>query len=183
MANNVSGARGLLSIVLLSCFVSSARPAMYDVAKMEIDVKVRAQACDIRPGDADIHLDFGNVVKNDLYQNGYSDSKPFAIHLYKCDNRIARSVSVRFVGRESWRLKGNLAFNHNSLAHGATIALETGEGKHISINHSELIYPLMPGSMQLNYRAYIQGEPRAIENRRIISGYFSATTVFLLNYD
>ncbi|PIJ48167.1 hypothetical protein BL250_15115 [Erwinia sp. OLTSP20] len=176
---------GVLLSMLLTlslCFISKTSQAEDLIAETRIKVNVFTDACNIKPGDEAIQLDFGTIVKKYLYLHQTTPSKPFSIHLIKCKPDLAKTVSVTFSGLENQALTGKLAFNPGSLARGAAIGLTTPDGQPVMINSTKHTYPLSSGAMQLDYLAYIQGEPQALSAKKIIAGTFSASAIFSLSY-
>lgn len=122
------------------------------------------------------------MIKKYLYINVRTHSKPFAIHLIDCDPSIAKTVTLRLTGQESTALPGLLAFNPSSRASGAALGLEHADGSAIPINGSDT-YTIPKGDLTLNYQAYVQGEPEAIQSNNIVAGNFTATVVYSLEYE
>ncbi len=179
------GGRGIIFLGVFlpfSFFLSGSVHAGNLEADVRIRVNVIAEACNIRPGDENIQLDFGTVIKKYLYINTRTHSKPFAIHLIDCDPSIAKTVTVKLTGQESTALPGLLAFNPSSMARGAALGLEHADGSAFPINGSDT-YTVPTGDLTLNYQAYVQGEPDAIQNNSIVGGNFSATAIYSLDYE
>ncbi len=141
-------------------------------------------ACEIYPGDEAVELDFGTVIDKYLYLNTRTHSQPFAIRLINCDLALGREVRVTFSGMASGALPGYLAFDSGSTAKGAAIGLENGAGQLLAINTGKYTQQLQTGSNNtLNLKAFVQGEPLALQTRTIGRGAFMATATFTLEYE
>jgi len=140
-------------------------------------------ACEIYPGDEAIELDFGTVIDKYLYLNTRTHSQPFAIRLINCDLALGREVRVTFSGMASGALPGYLAFDSSSSAKGAAIGLENSAGELLAINSGNYTQQLQGGSSNtLNLKAFVRGEPLALQNKSIQLGAFTATANFTLEY-
>ncbi|MFV9068888.1 fimbrial protein [Serratia fonticola] len=141
-------------------------------------------ACEIFPGDEAVELDFGTVIDKYLYLNTRTHSQPFAIRLINCDLALGREVKVTFSGMASTALPGYLAFDSGSTAKGAAIGLENGAGELLAINTGKYTQQLQTGSNNaLNLKAFVQGEPLALQTKTIGRGAFTATATFTLEYE
>ncbi|WP_390901451.1 fimbrial protein [Serratia fonticola] len=142
------------------------------------------EPCVILPGEEDIQLDFGTVIDKYLYLNTRTLGQSFEIHLVECDLTLGKTVTVRFVStEESLPLPGLLAPNSGSQAKGIAIGLETLDATPLPINKASGKYTLQAGSNIIALKAYVQGEPKAIANKTIERGLFSASATFRLDYE
>lgn len=142
-----------------------------------------AEPCVIPSGEENISLEFGSVIDKYLYQYHRTHSQTFTLHLTQCDPSVAKTVSVTFHGTESLPLPGLLALDAGSSATGIALGLETTKGAAIPINQSTPAVPLTAGENWLSWQAYVQGEPKALKERTITPGEFSATATFELAYE
>lgn len=142
-----------------------------------------AEPCVIAPGDEEIHLDFNNVVGKYLYLNTRTIGQKFEIRLIECDINIGKSVKITFTGKESVTLPGLLAIDASSEANGIAVGLETMNAKPLAINKESDVFILKKGNTPIELKAYIKGEPKAIANKTIGYGNFSAVTTFSLEYE
>ena len=142
-----------------------------------------AEACVIPPGDEEIHLDFGTVIDKYLYLNGRTLGQPFSIHLVECDVSLGKTVKVTFIGTENPALPGLLAIDGGSGASGIAIGLETPQAKPLPLNQASDNFPLQDGNSTIALKAYVRGEPRAITDKSIARGAFTATVTFSLEYE
>lgn len=151
---------------------------------VEFDGTLVEDACEVYPGDESIELDFGTVVDKYLYLNTKTHSQPFTIRLINCDLVLGREVKVTFSGNENMALSGLLAIDTGSQASGIAIGLETDNGTALPINTGNYTQNLYSGNgNNLNFKAYVQGEPLALQMKTIGRGEFLATATFELNYE
>ncbi len=142
-----------------------------------------AEPCVILPGDEDIHLDFGTVIDKYLYLNTRTLGQRFEIRLAECDPSLAKTVKVAFLGTENAALPGLLAIDAASEAKGIAIGLETLEAKPLPINKQSDDYPLQAGSSMIALKAYVQGEPQVLADKKLGRGPFNAVATFSLEYE
>ncbi|CAK7012335.1 type 1 fimbrial protein [Providencia rettgeri] len=170
--------RWLPWVILSISFPTFADDVLFDGTLVE-------DACEVYPGDENIELDFGTVIDEYLYLNTRTNSQPFTIRLINCDLVLGKEVQVTFTGNESTTLPGLLALNNVSHAKGIAVGLESANGTPIKLNKMKgHIQGLHSGNgNNLNFKAYIQGEPKALQEKNIILGDFVATTTFTLEYE
>jgi len=142
-----------------------------------------AEPCVIPPGEEEIELDFGTVIDKSLYLNKRTSGQPFSIHLTECDLSLGNTVKVTFSGKENPNLPGLLALDGGSSASGVGIGLETQEGKALPLKSASEEFQLSEGSYMINLKAYVQGEPEAIQKKSIGLGTLSAVATFSLEYE
>ncbi|WP_411751855.1 fimbrial protein [Serratia sp. (in: enterobacteria)] len=143
-----------------------------------------AEPCVITPGQEEISLDFGTIVDKTLYQHQRTAGQRFELHLAKCDLSLGKTVTVRFMNQaESLLLPGLLAPDSGGQAKGIAIGLETLDATPLPINQASGKYTLQAGSNIIVLKAYVQGEAKAIANKTIERGPFSATATFRLDYE
>ncbi|HDU4714724.1 TPA: type 1 fimbrial protein [Klebsiella aerogenes] len=142
-----------------------------------------AEPCVILPGEEEIQLDFGTVIDKYLYLNKRTLGQRFEIHLAECDLSLGKAVKVTFVGTENTALRGLLSIDSSWGASGIAIGLETMKSAALPLNKASHFYPLQAGSTRIALKAYVQGEPEAIAQKRIGRGPFSATATFRLEYE
>ncbi|HHR6038870.1 TPA: fimbrial protein [Providencia alcalifaciens] len=142
-----------------------------------------AEPCVIPPGDEEITLDFGTIIDKYLYLNTRTLGQAFEIHLEECDLTLGKTVNVTFTGTESSALPGLLAVDGGSEAAGISIGFETLAAKPLPLNKASDKSWLQAGSNLIALKAYVQGEPLAIENKNIARGRFSAVATFHLEYE
>ncbi|CAI1945811.1 MULTISPECIES: fimbrial protein [Serratia] len=141
-----------------------------------------AEPCVILPGDEEIQLDFGTIIDKYLYLNTRTGGQKVEINLAECDPSLGKSVKVTFKGTENLALPGLLAIDGSSTATGIGIGLETLGARPLPVNKESGEYPLQKGSNQIALKAYVQGEPQAINQKKIGLGYFSVVATVNLEY-
>ncbi|MEX2944252.1 fimbrial protein [Serratia fonticola] len=141
-----------------------------------------AEPCVILPGNDEITLDFGTIIDKYLYLNTRTHGQTFKIRLEECDLTLGKTVSVRFTGTESLALPGLLAIDGQQ-GMGIAIGLETPSAKPLPLNTASDKSLLQTGSNVIALKAYVQGEPDALRNKRIVRGPFQAVATFHLEYE
>ena len=140
------------------------------------------EACTIRPGDEALKLEFRDAYSHELYLNTRTPGRAFEIHLEGCDTSIADSITTTFSGIENAELPGLLKLDGGSSASGIAIGIETPANKPLPLNVASEKQALNDGSNVILLKAYIRGEPKAIADRLIVVGVFTATSTFTLDY-
>jgi type 1 fimbria pilin len=140
-----------------------------------------AEPCIIPPGEENIELNFGTIIDKYLYLNKRTLSHPFIINLAECDLSLGKTVKITFLGTENPELPGLLAVSGG--AKGIGIGLESSQSKQVSLNKPTDKLLLQAGSNRIAMKAYVQGEPKAINNKSIVRGPFNATATFSLEYE
>lgn len=168
----------LYILALFPIFVSNA----YSATEINFTGALIAEPCLIEEGDEAKELDFGTVIDRDIYTRQKSKNMPVTIVLTRCSADVAKTVTITFNGNENSMLPGFLAINSGSNATGIAIGMETLSGQQILINKTSPPVTLEAGRTLILLNAFIQGEPNAVRDYSISSGYFSATATFSLNY-
>lgn len=127
-----------------------------------------------------VEVDFGTIVDKYLYKNTRTLGQPFIIELGDCDLSLGNVVKVTFKGSENLALDGLLAVEKSNM--GIAIGIETPSGKSVKLNQQSDLLSLQSTTALLEFKAYVQGEPLAITEQRIARGFFSATSIFQLDY-
>ncbi|WP_330210479.1 fimbrial protein [Pseudomonas sp. AM4(2022)] len=140
------------------------------------------EACTIRPGDEAITLELWDVTSKHLYINTRTQGKNFRLHLEDCDTTIGKTVNILFGGRENMALPGLLALDPGSGATGVAVGLETLSNKPLPLNQVSDDQVLSEGSNVIELKAYLQGEPQAIQDKTIGQGAYTVTSTFTLDY-
>lgn len=175
----------LLWVMMLTLLLSIGFVHATNNIGMEMDFKgtLVNEPCTVDPNDTDIQLDFGTIIDEYLYLNTRTHSQPFTIHLQDCDidNWPGEgTVTVHFDGAEDAALPGYLAMSDTTI--GAAVGLEQGDGTFLPLRKTSAPIQLSDGSVALNFKAFVEGEPQAITNKTIKLGDFSATATFFLDY-
>lgn len=140
------------------------------------------EACTLRPGDEAVTLELWDVTSKHLYINTRSQGKDFSLHLENCDTTIGSTVTITFGGRENTALPGMLALDGGSGASGIGVGIETPGNKPLPLNTTSDAQVLMDGSNVIALKAYVQGEPKAINDQTIGQGAYRVTSTFTLDY-
>lgn len=174
----------LFSVIASMGFFYQAANAADLATNIQIRVTVHSESCDIYPGDEAIELDFGTITNKYLYLNTRTHSQPFAIRLINCDLSLGNEVKVTFLGIENPVLPGLVALDAGSQAEGVAVGLEMASGADLAINSGVYSQVLYTGNHNvLNMKAYVQGEPLALQNKSLVLGSWSATATFKLDYE
>lgn len=165
---------------ILCCFSFSAVAAPDDTANVKLHgTLLELPPCTINNGD-NIIVEFGPTGAKDLYDNTRTFSRPFTILLEDCDTTDYGLVSVEFQGTESPELKGYLQMDSGDT--GAAIGITEQDNTFLGLNKMSTPKNLTEGSVALNFKAFLQGEPTALNNHTIQLGEFRATSTFILMY-
>ncbi|EOZ9390974.1 fimbrial protein [Enterobacter cancerogenus] len=145
---------------------------------------VVALPCSIVPGSDNLVVDFKQASVKDLYLNTKTRITPFTIHLDNCSTGVFNTVSVIFSGPEDSKLPDHLVITPGGQgsASGVGIGLEEMDGTEVKLNRPTTPQSIQSSTMDLNYKAYLQGEPDAVNNKTISFGNFTASATFTLNY-
>ncbi|QKN79776.1 fimbrial protein [Scandinavium goeteborgense] len=146
------------------------------------------EPCTVQPGDENITLNFGTVIDKGLYQYQKTNSQPFSIHLVDCAISSWAgdgTVTVKFSGPASTELPGYLAVTDEATGStdmGIAIGIQTSDGTLLPLDQTTTPILLRDGSDALNFMAFVEGEPSALQNESIKRGSFSAVATFYLEY-
>jgi len=166
----------LLSAPLLLCGKAQAADNLSFIGNLVVE------ACTIRPGDEAQRLEFRDASSRDLYMHSRTEGRAFEIHLEGCDTSLADSVTTTFSGIENAELPGLLKLDGGSTASGIAIGIETPANQPLPLNVASEKQTLTDGSNVISLKAYIRAEPKAISDRLIVAGVFTATSTFTLDY-
>ncbi|HFJ8955442.1 TPA: fimbrial protein [Serratia liquefaciens] len=176
----------LRALAMLSCtpLLFSALPTLADTelvgSPLQFHGTVVSRPCNIEPQSADQVVEMDTVIVKTLYRYGHSNPVPFNIKLTDCKTAVFKTVNITFSGNEDSELPGKLAINNG--ANGAAIALFDSKGADIDLNQATSAVTLQDGANILNFTAYVQGHPSAIQNKSITEGEFSSVANFVLAY-
>lgn len=166
-------------VVILTLFIIS----FYNSASennLQFDGALVSEPCNLDPNTTDIVVDFKSIVAKSLYKYNRSSSEVFTINLTDCDTSMSNMVSFTFKGAEDQALPGLLAVN--GTAKGIAIGLEYEDGTMLSLNQPTTQQALSDGVSQFTFRAYVAGEPEAVQKESMIMGQFNATATFEMEY-
>lgn len=138
------------------------------------------EPCNLDPTTNEIVVDFGTVIKKELYLHTRTTEIPFNINLTDCDTSLAKLVTLTFKGAENSKLPGMLAITGS--ASGIGIGLEDSSGTQLAVNEPTPQLSLNDGTTHFSFRAYVQGEPEAITKKSIVEGDLNSTATFEMSY-
>lgn len=137
--------------------------------------------CGIAPESADQSIDFGQISKAHLNNNGQSIQKPVDIKLVNCDfsdgSAPNKTVEVQFTGTTE---AGGAATDLGLSRTNAIIRMAAQDGTLVTFDGSSKsnATKLMDGSNTLHYQAWVQKGQKAVEE-----GDFTAVANFNLTYN
>ncbi|KLU16955.1 MULTISPECIES: fimbrial protein [Xenorhabdus] len=151
---------------------------------VRITLTVLAPACSIKTENQNIEVDFGNILNRDLYLQHRTKGKQFKLYLDDCDPRITKRLKIKFLGEQSEELPGLLAIRSDGRIRGVAIGMEKIDGTPMPFNKTSE-FPLLADSQNnvIPFQAYIQATPRAIQEKNMGFGSFTAVATFEVNYD
>lgn len=170
------------SVLLAGIVLMLADSAAAEKDNVHFSGALVAETCTLPDADTDIKLDFGAVIGKDLYQYQRTKSQPFTIHLQNCDPDMMSTVNVTFQGLADPALTDMLALDASSTAKGVAIGIELPGGTLLPVNKASPWKQLAKGNNELTFNAFVQAQPVVIANKTLVSGDFTATTTFVLNY-
>lgn len=133
--------------------------------------------CGIAPESADQSIDFGQISKAHLNNNGQSIQKPVEIKLVNCDlGGASKTVEVQFTGTtEAGGANTDLGLSKTN----AIIRMAAQDGTLVAFDGSNKTNAtkLMDGDNTLHYQAWVQKGTKDVEE-----GEFSAVARFNLSY-
>ncbi|MBD1226340.1 fimbrial protein [Xenorhabdus griffiniae] len=151
---------------------------------VRITLTVLAPTCSIKTADKNIEVDFGNILNSDLYLKHRTEGELFYLYLNDCDPQMIKRLKIKFLGEASEELPGLLAMRSNGRLHGVAIGMEKIDGTPMPFNKTHE-FPLLANKKEnaIPFQAYIQAAPRAIQEKKIGFGPFTAIATFEVNYD
>ncbi|MGC0619855.1 fimbrial protein [Escherichia coli] len=135
--------------------------------------------CGIAPESADQIIDFGQISKAHLNNNGISAKKDVNIKLVNCDlgsgSTAKKSVNVTFNGTTVDTAKKILGASNT----GAGIVMVGQDGKDVVFGTPTAAIPLKNGENTLHYQAWVKKAGSAA----VTEGAFTAVADFTLAYN
>lgn len=169
--------RNLAAFFLLLCTLN----VWADSNNLQMDGTLVYEPCTLEPVDNTLEVDFGTVIKKELYAENRTNSVPFTITLTDCDTQLGKTVSFTLNGLESQELTGYLAVSGIDSA-GIAIGIETPKGEPLPVNQPTSFYSLQDNTTRIALQAFVEAVPEAIKNQSLVSGDFSATATLEATY-
>ena len=172
--------------LIVSLSVTTGAHAMGELIGGDINFKgtVVALGCSIVPSSKHVAVDFGEISTRTLYAEKKSVPQEFKIELQGCNSEIFKSVTVTFSGTKNANMDDRLAITSISpnSASGIGVGLEESDGTAIMLDTPTSATTISDATMQLNFKAFVEGEPDALKDQTLQTGPFRATANYILNY-
>lgn len=170
----------IFNILALLFMVSNSHAEIESLGgDMQFHGTVVSRPCDIATESEDQVVEMRTVLVKMLYRNQHSTPESFSIKLLNCKTDVFKTVDIIFSGTEDQELPGHLAISGE--AAGAGIALFDSSGAAIDLG-TPVTRSLNEGNNQLDFTAWLVGQPKALENKDISVGKFTAIANFTLSY-
>ncbi|WP_444544345.1 fimbrial protein [Pseudocitrobacter faecalis] len=145
---------------------------------------VVAYPCSIAPESERVPVDFGEISTKSLYATGKSTPVPFSIKLQNCNPGVFNAVTVTFSGTENSNMTDRLAIKAVTPgnAGGIGIGLLESDQTPIQLDVPTNATAITDTALQLNFLAFVEGEPDALSGGTLTTGPFTATANYTLNY-
>ena len=172
----------LYSLFLSSLFIGYSSLASAD--NLKVYGSLVSVPCKITPSDSDIKVEFDQLIVKELYENKPRiDKKEFVIKLSECNLDITNNFKIKFSGVESPNLKGFLALDQSKFKQDIGIGIESSDGVFLPINKNSSAMELKSnGQNEIKFRSFLKVTDKAIADRIIQMGDFSAKAVFTFDY-
>ncbi len=173
---------GAVAMALVS-FGANAAPASSNQGQGQVNFKgtVINAPCGIAPESADQTIDFGQVSKTHLTNNGVSQHKNVDIKLVNCDlSEDKNTVKITFSGST---VEGGSADELGTSGEtGTAIKMSTADGKFVTFDGKTPAgtYNLKAGDNTMRYSAWVQ---KATGKDAVTEGDFAAVANFNLAYE
>lgn len=164
-----------------TCLAACLLPASAGANGMNLQgLLTDGPACSLFPGDENITVDFGNVGRRDIDEQGEAGRTDFELRLVDCDLQQAQTVTMTFNGTPSNANPDWLALAPASAAAGIAIALETRAGDPLALGQPAPPQTLLPGPVnRIELSSVLRDEDSA---RPVTTGQLTAVADFLLEY-
>lgn len=173
----------LYSFLLASLFIGYSSLSLAE--NLKVYGSLISTPCKLTPENGDIKVEFEPLILKELYENKPKiDKKEFVISLTECDLSAGSSnFKVKFSGVESPNLKGYLAIEQANFTQDIGIAIELNDGTLLPINQSSPAMKLLnSGLNEIKFRTFLTPTDKAIADKTIKTGTFSAKAVFSFEY-
>lgn len=173
-------------VLIASLSLTTETHAMGELIGGDINFRgtVVALGCSIVPSSKNVVVDFGDISTLTLYAEKKSAPQAFKIELQGCSSEIFKSITVTFSGTRNTSMPDRLAITSLSpnSASGIGIGLEENNGTVIALDTPTSATAISDATMQLDFKAFVEGEPDALSNKTMQTGAFRATANYILNY-
>lgn len=159
--------------------VSCASQAGSDTLLLTITGEVVSQPCVLKPGDEKITVDMSTITDADLARDKEGPTKPFQIHLEKCNANVAKGVKVTFSGTGATGDNTLLALAPGSEAKGIAIGLREKDSTALPLNKASRPIKVSDGNTTLDFGTYV----KLLSLPDLKPGKFTATANFKLEYE
>lgn len=169
--------------IIGSCLLFSS--SVFAAENMHIFGSLIIAPCKVLPEHSQVDVAFDEIRLDDIYKSYFEfEKKDFKIILSECDISIAKQVKIKFEGQTHNELTGLLALDDAANNPDLGIKITTQQGTSVNIGEYTSLYNIPNnGIFELNFIAYLQATAKAIANKSIKPGHFSATAVFSLKYE
>lgn len=138
--------------------------------------KVIEAPCGIAPESAYQSIDFGQLSKSHLANNGISDARPLLIKLVNCDvTNVKKGVAVTFTGRTATGIPGEL----ETAGKANTAIVINGYGKDIVYGTPTDHINIASGDNTLRFTSWV----KQASGKQVAEGTFEATANFNMSYE
>lgn len=170
-------ATGLAAVIAL---MAGVQPGHARNNNLNITGNLVSEPCSIDT-DKPLEVDFKTVILKTLYSDSRSAALPFNVELKECDTTLGQSVTLTFKGAESGALPG-LITAEGAGSSGIAIGMQQPDGTALPFNKPTPAYALEDGTTTITLQAYVQAEPKALADKTLVPGDFSATSTFEVAY-
>lgn len=170
----------LILFLASSLLMLNALPAQALDDNLKFSGTLVSEPCELDPQTSDLTVNFQSVIEKDLYLNTRTKSIPLVINLTGCDSSLGNLVTLTFKGTESTALPGLLTVT--GTAAGIAIGMENQDGTPLPLNQPSPQLAIADGTNSYIFKAYVMGEPAAIQSQTITPGDFTATATFEIAY-
>ncbi|MBG6026282.1 fimbrial protein [Proteus columbae] len=173
----------LSGCIIGSCLLFSS--SVFAAENLNIFGSLIIAPCKVLPEHSQVDVVFDEIRLDDIYKSYFEfEKKDFKIILSECDISIAKQVKIKFEGATHNELAGLLALDDSANNPDLGIKITTKEGIPIKLGDYTGLYNIPNnGIFELNFIAYLQATAKAIADKSIKPGHFSATAVFSLKYE
>ncbi|PKH26377.1 exotoxin [Enterobacterales bacterium CwR94] len=139
--------------------------------------------CIVKPGKEVVNVDFKSITTKNIYRYERTKSYPFSLEFTECDTNIGDKMKITFTGQESSVLPGLLeTSNIDGQPSGLAVGIELENKEPLMLNKG-MIHKVTTGDSTAQFYAYVKGEPKAIADKKIFPGTFTATSTVIVEYD